>query len=100
MTHEEFINLKVLDLIDVDFSFSNIHIKGKGVVTRKYPSDNNWMDLEAVVIEADGGTRNGPLDRESCTIIPPKPTPVSIPASNSDDCIMQLVGVLKQYAKI
>jgi len=96
MTHEEFINLKVFDLILVNFYFSNIHIEGKGVVTRIYPSDNNWMDIEAVVVEADGGTRQGPLDRESCQVIPKE----TATTSNAENCITQIINVLKQYGKI
>lgn len=94
MTKQEFDNLKFGDLIDVDFNFSNIHIKGKGVVTQKYPTSAFWMDLEAVVVEANGERRTGALPMESCEIIP------VVTNSNSENCLTQVINVLKQYGKI
>lgn len=94
MTKLEFDNLKRGDRITVDFNFSNIHIKGNGVVIKKYPTADNWMDLEAIVEEADGGMRQGPLPMESCEIIP------VVINSNSENCLTQIINVLKQYDKI
>ena len=95
MTKLAFDNLKIGDKITVDFNFSNIHVKGNGVVIKKYPTADNWMYLEAIVTEADGSTRQGPLPMESCEIIPPVVT-----NSNSENCLTQIINVLKQYGKI
>jgi hypothetical protein len=94
MTETQFDKLKIGDRITVDFNFSNIHIKGNGVVIKKYPTADNWMDLEAIVEESDGSTRQGPLPMESCEIIP-----VVINA-NSENCLTQIINVLKQYGRI
>jgi hypothetical protein len=98
MTQEQFDKLKFGDLIDVDFNYSNIHIKGRGVVTQKYPTSNFWMDLEAVVLEASGDRRTGALPMESCTIIPVE-TPL-VTNANSENCLTQIINVLKQYGKV